>query len=313
MSYSIVGGDGKPYGPYGAEEIRKFYAEGMLNAQSLVHLAGEAEWTPLGKRADFADLFAPQQSAQAPQPPPPPPAPAYAAPAYAPPSQGWGTPPPSTTVPNPIPWEAKPRGPAVNALVDTAKLFALTPAEAWKRTPPLGDYIPPLLYALILSWIGGFFSVAWSRLFTTSWISMLPPEARQALPAALLAGAGSGIGTIIFYPILISVGLFIGSAVAHVCMMIVGGLKDSNAGYEGTFRSLSYSAVADLAYVIPIGGGLVAAVWKTWLVVQGLSTIHRTTQGKALMAVLIPVLLCCVCAIVGIFFGAAALMSAFNR
>ncbi len=311
MSYSIVGGDGNTYGPYTEADIRQFHAEGRLNAQSLVHLAGEADWTPLGQRAEFSSLFAPPPAAA------PAPAPAWPPPPQAlPPAggmPGWEPPPPSSSVPNPIPWEAKPRGPAVNALVETAKLFAMTPAEAWRRTPPLGDYVAPLLYSIILSWIGGFFSIVWSRLFSFSWMSMLPADARHALGSQAMLGAGMGIGTLIVYPILIAAGLFIGTAVIHVCMMMVGGLSDSKAGFEGSFRSLSYASIADLANIVPLGGGLIAAVWKTYLIVVGLSTLHRTTQGKALFAVLIPVVLCCGCIVVIGIFSAAAIGSFLSR
>jgi hypothetical protein len=54
-------------------------------------------------------------------------------------------------------------------------------------------------------------------------------------------------------------------------------------------------------------------VWALVLYVMGIERLHRTTQGKAIAAVLIPVVLCCGCALIGIVLGGAALMSAFGK
>jgi hypothetical protein len=76
---------------------------------------------------------------------------------------------------------------------------------------------------------------------------------------------------------------------------------------------VSYSSIAHLAYVIPIVGGLVALVWRIYLMLLGVQQLHKTTQGKALAGILLPVALCCVCAILGIVLAGAALFSAFNK
>lgn len=56
--YFIIGGDGKQYGPVSAEDLRKWIAEGRLNAQSQAAAEGGAEWQPLSAFPEFADLFA---------------------------------------------------------------------------------------------------------------------------------------------------------------------------------------------------------------------------------------------------------------
>jgi hypothetical protein len=45
----------------------------------------------------------------------------------------------------------------------------------------------------------------------------------------------------------------------------------------------------------------------------GVQQLHKTTQGKALMGILLPTVLCCACAAIGMIFAGAALFSAFNR
>lgn len=56
-TYQIIGGDGRQYGPITESELRKWFAEGRLNGQSLVLREGAAEWQPLAKLAELADLF----------------------------------------------------------------------------------------------------------------------------------------------------------------------------------------------------------------------------------------------------------------
>lgn len=56
-NYTIIGGDGRQYGPVPTEELRKWIAENRLNAKSLVQQEGTAEWRPLGDFAELADAF----------------------------------------------------------------------------------------------------------------------------------------------------------------------------------------------------------------------------------------------------------------
>jgi hypothetical protein len=56
-TYIIIGGDGKQYGPISTDDVRKWISEDRLNAQSLVKEESDAEFRPLSKFPEFADLF----------------------------------------------------------------------------------------------------------------------------------------------------------------------------------------------------------------------------------------------------------------
>jgi len=60
MSYTIIGGDGKEYGPVTEDDVRQWIAESRLNENSLVKAESDAEFRPLGKFPEFADAFAPK-------------------------------------------------------------------------------------------------------------------------------------------------------------------------------------------------------------------------------------------------------------
>ena len=235
-----------------------------------------------------------------------------------PPGSGYPPPPsPPPQGPPPMPpygagaglaWETQAIGP--ESFLDTAKMFITAPEQAWRLTRETGDYTRPLLFALIVAWVGAIFNAVWGSLFGAGMLRMLPAQYQHFA----MMGAGRGlIVNIILAPIFIVIGLFIGSAILHVSFMIVGALSGSKSQFEGTFRVVSYSSVAHIALVIPFVGGLVTAVWRIYLMMLGTQQLHKTTQGKALIGILLPSLLCCLCIAIGMVFAGAALFSAFNR
>ncbi|HUB87562.1 MAG TPA: DUF4339 domain-containing protein [Verrucomicrobiae bacterium] len=61
--YTIIGGDGKEYGPISADDLRKWIAEGRLNGQSLAKAESDAEFRALATFPEFADVLAPRAPA----------------------------------------------------------------------------------------------------------------------------------------------------------------------------------------------------------------------------------------------------------
>ena len=228
-----------------------------------------------------------------PPPPPPPPRPPY-------------MPPPAVS--GGLPWEAQAIGP--EPFFETAKLFITAPEQAWRLTRETGDYARPLLFGVIVGWVGAIFSAVWSSIFGAAILRMIPSQ-YQRFP---MMGSGGGIlFRIIFAPIAIALGVFICAGILHVSFMVVGALSSSRSQFEGTFRLLCYASVANVANVVPLLGGLVAGVWAVYLIVVGAQQLHKTTPGKALFGILLPTIVCCVCAIVGIAIAGAAAFSAFRR
>ena len=221
-----------------------------------------------------------------------------------------GEPPPGG--PPPLPWEDRQRLGFLNALVETIKLLVTAPGEAYRRAKEKGDLLSPLLFAVIVGWAMAIIGQLWSLAFKSTWITLLPAELRHQIGPMLATSAIGFVMTVILAPILIVVGLFIWSGIVHLCLMMVGGTNNSTAGFEGTFRAASYAQVASLAQVVPVAGGIIGMVWGIVLQVIGLATVHKTSQGKALMAVLIPIALCCVCIAAVIAIAGASLFAALS-
>jgi hypothetical protein len=62
--YFLIGGDGREYGPFTAEQIREWAAQGRANAHSRIRRDGDSDWQALQDVTEFTDAVS--------MPPPPP-------------------------------------------------------------------------------------------------------------------------------------------------------------------------------------------------------------------------------------------------
>ena len=210
-------------------------------------------------------------------------------------------PPVAPTAAAPIPWEDPARSGTFDRFVETVKLLATRPSEAFAGMPTTGGIGSPLLYAIVVGWIGIAVAVTWNTLFQGMWIPFIGGGEDAVIAAGFTAAWA--IGAIILAPILVIIGVFIGAAILHLMLMIVGG---ANNGFEATVRVVCYAQTAQLAGIVPFCGGLISMVWAIVLYVFGLATAHRTTQGKAVLAVVLPVVLCCAFVAAMLFMGVLA-------
>jgi hypothetical protein len=208
-----------------------------------------------------------------------------------------------------LPWDRDKNG---NTLVETVKALVTAPGRAYAEMREKGDYLSPILFAVILGTFGGVIGQIWQLVFGASMAGFLPPEMQGPFAEALAPSVTGVILTIVLTPILVPIFLFISAGIFHLFLMLVGGTKDSTAGFEGTVRAVAYAGVANLAQVIPLAGGFIAAVWGIVLYVIGLSRVHHTSTGKAALAVLLPFVLCCICIAIAFATMGAAIFAAFE-
>ncbi len=170
----------------------------------------------------------------------------------------------------------------------------------------------PLMYALILGSIGGFVGLVWQTLFSTlgGFLGRGGTE-EMAILGTLAIGAKIAIFAVLT-PLFVIIGLFIGSGIAHVCLMIAGG---ANKSFETTYRVFAYtSGSTALIGLVPICGGIVAGIWAIVCEIIGLREAHETTTGKAVLAILLPLVVCCggLIAIAFLVGGFLAIMRPWN-
>jgi hypothetical protein len=56
--FTIIGADGKEYGPVSADKLREWIASGRANAQTQCRREGESAWSTLGSLPEFSGAFA---------------------------------------------------------------------------------------------------------------------------------------------------------------------------------------------------------------------------------------------------------------
>lgn len=213
-------------------------------------------------------------------------------------------PPPDGTPPTEprLPFEESGR-PFLNGLFETVRLFITDPTTAFRRMSLTADIFRPLIYGVLLSWIGDAAAYVFGLMFHVSIFGFLSQidGMDEVIPSALL-GLGLGLFGLIIAPVFIVVSIFIYTLIVHVFLMMVGG---DQQGFGASFRVVCYSNTSQLAQLVPFVGGIIALVWSIILAIIGLTEAHRTTTGKAAAAVLLPIVLCCVCVVVGIMMAIA--------
>ncbi len=194
-------------------------------------------------------------------------------------------------------WEIRESLGTMGALLPSIKEVLLAPEDTFRRMPVSGGLGGPLLFAVILGTIGSIFGIGWQLVWS-------------ALPMAASGGAQNAINeyvtttticivSMILSPLLCLVGAFVSAGIYHVCLMILGGAEE---GFEATFRVWCYvSGAVALFQIVPFCGGLIVLVWGIASGAIGLREAHRITTGKAVMAMLLPLIVCCVCAMVVVF------------
>ena len=252
-------------GVFSEEEVREGLRTGRFAPTDIGWREGMANWQPLSQFAELAGAT-----------PAAPPLQTSAASISEPAAPRSG-----------LPWDHWQERGFLNAFIETLVMVLTKPGEAFavmKREGGLGE---PLIYAIIGGWVGGVVAF----LFSLGLQSVgLFADRHNAFAAMAPMGVGSA-AVIILLPLLIVIGLFMGSAVVHLCLMIVGGAKQP---FETTFRVLAFSqGSTGPLQMIPVCGGLIAGVWALVCDCVGLARAHETDTGRAVLAVFLPLIVCC--------------------
>lgn len=221
-----------------------------------------------------------------------------------PPGGGWyGAPPPPALPPLPL---EDPTRPPFEGFFSTIGLFFTRPTEAFRRMSLSVPMFRPIVYSIIVGWIGMIATFFYQSTFNAFMSRLLPDDfsRREILSKMVFSGA-----TVFMGPLLIPIGILVGAIVTHVMLVLLGGAR---RGFGATFRVGSYSNTAALLELLPGIGGLLGGIWMLVLQIVGLSEAHGISRGRAAAAVLLPTLLCCCLCAVGVFFFSAAIMGAIS-
>lgn len=253
-----VARDGAKLGEFSLEQIQEGLRTGQFRPTDLGWQTGMSDWRPL---AEFVASTAPVPGALA--------VPATPAAAAAPESG--------------LPWENRQQLGFFKAFFDTVSALLMKPSDAFTMMKREGGLTDPLLFGMI----GGSVGTIASILFQIGLQSLT----RSNTGLVDLFGVPMVVGLIVLSPLWLALWLFIGSGILHLCLMMLGG---ANRPFETTFRVVCFSGGStQLFNVIPICGAYVAPIYYIVLVCIGLTRAQETTIGKALLAIFLPIIVCC--------------------
>ncbi len=203
----------------------------------------------------------------------------------------------------PIPWEDTARAGAFERFIETVKLLATEPSQAFERMPIFGGVGQPLLFGILVAWVGIAISSVWSLLLSGMSLPFLDSDQLGLAGAVMGMSTAMTVAIIFLAPFITIIAVFVEAAILHLMLMLLGG---ATRGFEATARVCSYAQASQLAQAIPFCGGLLSLVWSLILLIIGLSTAHGVSRGKAAVAVILPVVLCCAFLAALTFFGVLA-------
>jgi hypothetical protein len=100
------------------------------------------------------------------------------------------------------------------------------------------------------------------------------------------------IATLVAGPLCAAVVIVLAAAIWHLILLLIG---SGRSGYLASLRAMSYISAPALLGVIPVCGGLVGFVWQIVLTVIGMATIHRAPIGRVILALVLVLVVCCLC------------------
>jgi hypothetical protein len=191
--------------------------------------------------------------------------------------------------------------------VETTRQVLTEPTAFFRRMSVTGGLGSPLLYGVIAGWIGltaaAFYQAIWGSIVGRGFMPWVPEAGRLPELVDWLGSWAAFAGQVIFGGVAVVIMTFIAAGIVHLMLLLLSGAR---GGFEATFRVVCYAQATSLLLLVPFCGFPVAVVWRVVAYVIGLAQAHGIGYGRALAAVLLPIVaVCCCCAGLGFAFAGA--------
>src|SRR5439155_14268886 len=187
-------------GAFPEEDVREGLRTGRFISSDIGWREGMASWQPLCQFPEFGATASGE-----------------------PPPQIGATSVPETLAPRSgLPWDERQTKGLFNAFIETLQMVLSKPVVAFTAMKREGGLGEPLLYAVIGGTFGGVFAITYNFALR----SFGSFGDRHGAMEHFFGGIG-WIFLLILTPLFVAIGMFVVSAILHVCLMIVGGAKQS--------------------------------------------------------------------------------------
>jgi hypothetical protein len=178
------------------------------------------------------------------------------------------------------PWESG-KG-FIGAFFKTIQEVLFSPAKFFKKAALGKGYWSPFIYGIICNIIGWGVNIilAWLFWYTIS-VYLIQSTPLKGFVLSNLASK------VISLPFVAAFLIFFYSGLVHLSLMVLGGNK---SGFRASFRVVSYTFSGDLFRIIPLIGFIIGWIYRLVLAMIGLRESHNISTGKAVLAVLLPLI-----------------------
>lgn len=259
-------------------------------------------------------------AAPSPELPSPPPGASAGNPFGATPNAGFGAPPPSYQTENPYasppssllppagpfyesiggprsgpPWERD--GASISSYFATFKETFTSPNFMFSDMRRVGGLGAPLFYGMAGGVAWGVIGLAFQLGVQSLMMGMVGglagpggPGAPPAFAPGIFLGVGLFAGVIIL-PIATIISMFFFAGIFHLMLMMLSAARQP---FETSFRVVAYShGTSSVLAAVPFCGQYAQGIAQLIFVGIGLCRAHEISGGKAALAVLLPVIVCC--------------------
>jgi hypothetical protein len=191
--------------------------------------------------------------------------------------------------------------------VETTRQVLTGPGAFFRAMPLSGGLGSPLLYAVVIGWIGllatAFYQAVFRSIVGSSFRTFGSDRPELAALLGFVEGWAGFVAQAVFGGVFVVIGVFLAAGILHLMLLLLGGARRD---FEATFRVVSFSQATSVVFLVPFCGQLVGAIWCLVLYVLGLAAAHEIGHGRAAAAVLLPIaLVCCCCAALAVVFAGA--------
>ena len=193
-------------------------------------------------------------------------------------------------------WEQRAQLGFFPAIWQTIKGVLLDPGRTFATMKREGGVGTPLGYHVLLGSVGGIASLFYQLVLQMGGLSSLPPEVKEKMFSAI-GGTGAGLAIVmvvalVAMPLMMVISTFVSAGIMHLSLMICGGAKQP---FETTLRTYCYSSGSGAAFqLIPFCGASIGGIWALVCMCIGMAKTHEISTGRAVCAVLLPTVACCV-------------------
>lgn len=186
-------------------------------------------------------------------------------------------------------WPPAPGAPLLDSVAQAWRESVFTPGRFFGQLGRDQEMAPSVWYYVALGMV-----VAGVGLF---WRMVLPLD---LYPAALMMEGLEPTNPLLdflFTPLELLFSLLVTAGVVHLLLLVFGGAAN---GFATTVRVFCFAYGAQLFAVVPVAGSIVGGIWMVVIAIIGLREAHGTTGVRAAAAVLLPLLMFMLLAMVSV-------------